>query len=83
MSSKVLYMFRMTMSLTDGRQMATTAVVFEHRPERGELVSLRVSAAERRELERLARKRKTSLSDVLRAGVRRLHADAECVAGSE
>jgi hypothetical protein len=63
--------------------MASAAVTFEHRPERSELVSLRVSAAERRELERMARKRKATISDVLRDGVRRLHADAECVVGNE
>jgi hypothetical protein len=53
---------------------------------RPEQVVLRVSSAERRELERLARKHKATLSDVLRDGlahVRRLHDDAECVVGSE
>jgi hypothetical protein len=63
-----------------------TVTVFERRSERAGLVSMRVSAAERRELERLARESKGSISDVLRDGVARVLAsarDAECVAGRD
>jgi hypothetical protein len=66
--------------------MSTAAPAFERRPERTGLVSLRVSKAERRELERLARKSRASISDVLRDGlaaVRRLHGDAETVCGTD
>jgi hypothetical protein len=66
--------------------MSTSAPVFERRPERASLLSLRVSAAERREIERLARKSKGSISDVLRDGVARVLASAqaaECVAGRD
>jgi hypothetical protein len=60
--------------------------IFERRPERSTLVSVRVSLAERIELERLARKAGATISDVLRDGlaqVRRVHQDAETVCGNE
>jgi hypothetical protein len=63
-----------------------TPAAFEHRTPRHTRVIVRVTPAERRELERLARRQKTTLSAVLRDGlahVRRLHDDAECVVGSE
>jgi hypothetical protein len=63
-----------------------TATVFERRSERAGIVSMRVSPAERRELERLARQAGATISDVLRDGlahVRQLRADAECAVGSE
>jgi hypothetical protein len=47
---------------------------------------MRVSKAERRELERLARGTGATISDILRDGlaaVRRLHGDDEIVGGSE
>ena len=56
----------------------TDAQIFERRPERTGLVALRVSPAERAELEKLARLLGLSISDVLRDGlaqVRRQHAD--------
>jgi hypothetical protein len=74
----------MTTCHTDERAASTAAPAFERRPERNGLVSLRVSNAERRELERLARKRKSTISCILRAGLahaRRLHADAATVCG--
>jgi hypothetical protein len=55
--------------------------VFERRAGRAGQVVVRVSSAERIELERLAQKSGCTLSDILREGLRRLHADAECTLG--
>jgi hypothetical protein len=66
--------------------MSTAHSEFARRAARRERVIVRLSPEERRELERLARKSKSTISDVLRDGVahvRRLHADAECVQGNE
>jgi hypothetical protein len=66
--------------------MHTAAFARKPRPERTARVAVRVSAAERRELERLARENNASVSDIVRDGlaaVRRLHDDAETVCGTD
>jgi hypothetical protein len=60
---------------------APASPAFERRQPRTGLVALRVSAAERCALERLARERASTISELLRDAVRQLHADAAATMG--